>query len=95
MSLPAFIASLSNPLPPEKASLPVQALWHDAKGDWQQAHRLIDQLDDPIACHVHAYLHRKEGDAANALYWYHRAGKTPYAGSLQKEWEALVELYTV
>ena len=40
---------------------------------------------------VHAYLHRKEGSAANAEYWYARAGKTFYRTALGDEWEALVE----
>ncbi len=38
---------------------------------------------------VHAYLHRKEGDEGNAGYWYRRAGRPPYAGSLDDEWEAI------
>jgi hypothetical protein len=93
MHVTTFTATLTSHLPPENFSLPVQALWYDAKGDWQKAHSLIDHLDDPISCHVHAYLHRKEGDAGNARYWYHRAGKPPFSDSLQKEWELLVMLY--
>ncbi|HQT79998.1 MAG TPA: hypothetical protein PLD10_23395 [Rhodopila sp.] len=38
---------------------------------------------------VHAYLHRKEPDAANARYWYNRAGLSPETGSLDAEWDAL------
>jgi hypothetical protein len=38
---------------------------------------------------VHAYLHRKEGDAANAGYWYRRAGKPAATVSLAAEWEAI------
>jgi hypothetical protein len=38
---------------------------------------------------VHAYLHRKEGDAGNAAYWYRRAGKPVCRSSLDDEWEAL------
>jgi hypothetical protein len=42
---------------------------------------------------VHAYLHRKEPDLANARYWYNRAGRSPATGSLEQEWDALaVEL---
>lgn len=61
-------------LPPD---LPkhLQALWHDRKGDWATAHDLIDQLKDQSSAHVHAYLHRKEGDLWNADYWYNRAGQ--------------------
>lgn len=38
---------------------------------------------------VHAYLHRKEGDPANAAYWYRRAGQTVGTGELRAEWEAI------
>lgn len=43
-------------------------------GDWQGAHSLIQNEADPLSCLIHAYLHREEGDLANARYWYHRAG---------------------
>jgi len=40
---------------------------------------------------VHAYLHRKEGDQANAGYWYRRAGKAAATCALADEWEAIAE----
>ena len=40
---------------------------------------------------VHAYLHRKEGAASNADYWYQRAGRSFHRPTLEAEWEALVE----
>jgi hypothetical protein len=40
---------------------------------------------------VHAYLHRKEGAASNAEYWYRRAGSTYRRPELDAEWSALVE----
>lgn len=78
---------------PEQLSMPLQALWHDGKGDWKTAHDLIDHMDDEAAAHVHAYLHRKEGDLWNAAYWYKRAGKPVPDQSLEEEWEDLVQLY--
>jgi hypothetical protein len=42
--------------------------------DWRTAHRLVQDLDDPIAWRVHGLVHRIEGDLANARYWYDRAG---------------------
>jgi hypothetical protein len=44
-------------------------------GDWDGAHR-IAQADeaDPMSCWLHAVLHKIEGDAGNARYWYARAG---------------------
>jgi hypothetical protein len=70
---------------------PVQALWWDAKGDWARAHGLVDELETADGMAVHAYLHRKEGEAWNADYWYKRAGKRFYRETLEAEWEALVE----
>jgi hypothetical protein len=40
---------------------------------------------------VHAYLHRKEGQASNAEYWYQRAGRKFHRPTLAAEWQALVE----
>ena len=54
---------------PDGLSVFLQALWYDAKGNWEAAHDLIDQLQDKNAAHLHAYLHRKEGDNWNADYW--------------------------
>ncbi|MGC8475826.1 MAG: hypothetical protein ACP5NP_05680 [Acetobacteraceae bacterium] len=39
---------------------------------------------------VHAYLHRKEPDPANARYWYARAGRPPAEGAAAGEWAALL-----
>ena len=72
-------------------SAPLAALWWDAKGDWSQAHALVDELETPEGMAVHAYLHRKEGEAWNADYWYKRAGRHFYRPELAQEWEALVE----
>ncbi|MBF8961903.1 hypothetical protein I0P70_01485 [Pontibacter sp. FD36] len=90
MNLDAFKASLSAPTPPLQASVYLQALWHDAKGDWDKAHVLIQDLPDKTAAWIHAYLHRKEGDTWNADYWYSRAGRKRPEISLQQEWETIV-----
>ena len=61
--------------PPAGVSPALAAMWHEAKGDWAAAHRLAQAEDDADGAWVHAYLHRVEGDLANAGYWYRRAGK--------------------
>ena len=38
---------------------------------------------------IHAYLHRVEGDLANARGWYSRAGRPPATCALAEEWSAL------
>ena len=87
-----FIKSLENTHPPLNLAPHIQALWYDAKGDWSKAHSLIDDLDDPKSSHVHAYLHRKEGDLWNADYWYRKAGQNRPEFTLAEEWEQLVQL---
>lgn len=91
MTREAFLASLQADAPAPGLSAPAQALWWDARGDWERAHTLVNDLATPDAMAVHAYLHRKEGDEGNAGYWYRRAGVTPRHGSLEAEWTALVE----
>jgi hypothetical protein len=45
-------------------------------GDWNAAHEIAQQDEaDPTFCWVHAVLHKIEGDAGNARYWYSRAGQ--------------------
>jgi hypothetical protein len=67
----------------------LRALLLDARGDWDQAHRLVQDLESRDAAWVHAYLHRREGDLSNASYWYSRAGRNRPASSLDEEWEAI------
>jgi hypothetical protein len=86
-----FNASLSLDTPPADLPVTLQALWWDAKGDWGRAHSLVDDLSTPEGMGVHAYLHRKEGNAWNADYWYQRAGSEYRRPELDAEWNALVE----
>lgn len=94
MERSTFDASLLHPVPPTDFSVHLQSLWYDAKGDWQAAHDLIDQLHDPVSAHIHAYLHRKEGDQWNAGYWYNKAKQPVFSSSLSAEWEHLFDLYS-
>lgn len=79
-------------LPPElRASKPLQALYLDHHNYWEQAHETIQDESDGFSAAIHAYLHRKEGDLWNANYWYRKAGRKAFQGSLQAEWQSLVE----
>jgi hypothetical protein len=91
MNAAEFRASLQQTEPPGSISAPLQALWWDAKGDWNRAHGLVDDLSTQEGMAVHAYLHRKEGVAWNADYWYNRAGMKFHRPTLDEEWDALVE----
>lgn len=93
MTIQEFKNSLTENFPSKLLSVQMEALWWDAKGDWKQAHDLIDQLEDAVSAHIHAYLHRVEGDLWNARYWYNRAKQPEFKGSLDEEWEYLLEKY--
>jgi hypothetical protein len=46
-------------------------------GEWKRAHEIVQQDEkDTTSCWIHAVLHKIEGDAANARYWYSRAGQS-------------------
>jgi len=89
-----FRKSLTHDAPPDRLPPTLAALWWDAKGDWVRAHALVDELETPEGMAVHAYLHRKEGAASNADYWYSRAGRAFHRSTLEAEWEALVTSLT-
>lgn len=93
MTFSEFKSSLTNNQPPAGISIYLQSLWHDAKEDWHEAHSLVDSLSGAEAAHVHAYLHRKEGDISNADYWYRRAAQPRPSVDLEKEWENLVNKF--
>jgi len=89
MTLEEVTATLEGKTPPP-VSPPLVALWHDGKGDWNRAHEVAQDVEDADGAWVHAYLHRKEGDAGNAAYWYRRAAKPIERGSLEAEWKQIV-----
>lgn len=59
---------------------------------WSKAHDLIESMDTQMASHIHAYLHRIEGDKWNADYWYKRAGTLRPDCSLSEEWSQISSL---
>ena len=91
MNREEFKASLVHDEPPNGLSAPLAALWWDAKKDWTRAHAMVDELETTEGMAVHAYLHRKGGQASNADYWYERAGRKFNRPTLDEEWQALVE----
>jgi len=90
MSLQEFKASLSRASPPAGMPVLATALWYDAKGEWEMAHTLAQEINSRTGSWVHGYLHRKEGDESNARYWYARAGRTFARIPLSAEWEEMV-----
>jgi hypothetical protein len=88
ITIEAFTASVDNQqTPPDELNAALKALWVEAKGNWDRAHSIAQSDSSADGSWVHAYLHRKEGDLANASYWYSRAGRTLPDVSLEEEWE--------
>ena len=75
---------------PDGLSPLLAALWHEARGDWERAHEIAQGQETRDGDWVHAYLHRREGDLANADYWYRRAGRTRPDPASSAEWDAIV-----
>ena len=84
--------SLSAERPAASWGPALTALWWAGRGDWERAHALV-QADEhgADAAWVHAYLHRQEGDIANARYWYARAGQPVPTISVDAERVAIVD----
>jgi hypothetical protein len=91
MTLAELRVTLSAGSPPPDLSPALRALWHDARGDWDAAHHVAQDIDNADGSWIHAYLHRKEGDAGNAAYWYRRAGQPVATVSLAAEWDQIAE----
>ena len=91
MTFEIFKASLAKENSPTGIDPLLEALWHDAKGNWSEAHNIAQDITTKEGSWIHAYLHRKEGDQSNAGYWYHRAQKELPVVSLEGEWESLVK----
>ncbi|MGI8770256.1 MAG: hypothetical protein ACR2JE_02355 [Acidobacteriaceae bacterium] len=100
ITLDEFQQTLHHPTPP--AGLPplLAALWWERKGDWSRGHEIAQRPQgqdeqerdesSAMAAWVHAYLHRKEGDDANAGYWYGQARRTASTLPLDEEWKEIV-----
>ena len=84
-------STLPDAAPASGLAPPLAALWWAAKGDWNAAHRIVQDESDANSAWVHAYLHRVEGDLSNAGYWYRQAGQPVATDSLEVEWERIVD----
>jgi len=89
MTFDEFKATLTAAEPPDVVPS-LRALWHDGRGEWEAAHTIAQEIDNPTGAWIHAYLHRKEGDLGNAAYWYRRANQSVASDSLDEEWRRIV-----
>jgi hypothetical protein len=80
-------SAVAGALVPGGLSDPLRAMWHAKAGQWEQAHEIAQEIKTPTGSWIHAFLHREEGDLANAGYWYRRAGMTmPKDFEIAEEW---------
>ena len=69
------------------AALGLALLWHD---DLDGAHELCQAHEGDADCdYVHALLHRRDGDHANAKYWFRAVGSHPIHATLAQAAAAL------
>lgn len=55
-------------------------------GQWEEAHRMVQDDDSMLGAWFHGILHVQEGDLPNAEYWYRRAARSfAGRGSLDEE----------
>jgi hypothetical protein len=41
-------------------------------GEWDKAHKIVQEINSNDAYRIHAVLHKVEGDESNSRYWYAR-----------------------
>ena len=90
MTVDEFEATGDDAAPPSGLSAPLAALWYVKKGDWDHAHRIVQDDPGSDAAWIHAHLHRIEGDQWNAGYWYRQAGRSVSDAPLEDEWREMV-----
>ena len=91
MDYTGFQQTLTSNVPPNEWTEALKAMWYDAKGDWEAAHNIAQDLHNTMGSWIHAYLHRKEGDDWNGRYWYRQAGKSSPNTSLEEEHREIVD----
>ena len=86
-----FIKLTKESDPPDVLNGVHLSLWYAVKDNWDMAHNLVQDINTETAAWIHAYLHRVEGDIANADYWYNRARKDPSHESLESELSDIIK----
>ncbi len=66
-------------------------LWND---DLDASHTISQNISDATGSFWHAIMHRREGDASNAKYWWRRTDAHPAFGAVQQAVLAVLESET-
>lgn len=70
----------------------IDAIEKADEGYWDDAHMIVQQIEDPISYWLHANLHREEGDPDNAKYWYHRAVREYTEMDIEEERQQIMNI---
>jgi hypothetical protein len=66
-----------------------------ARGQWHEAHLIVQDDESPLGAWLHGIVHTLEGDLDNARYWYRAAGRTfPGPDAVQEEIAAARKMIT-
>ncbi len=61
-----------------------------AAGNWQAAHKIVQDDESPLGYWAHGIVHMQEGDLANARYWYRKAKRAfPATDTIEMEIAAI------
>ena len=70
----------------------IKAIRKANQGYWDDAHIIVQQIEDSVSYWLHANLHREEGDLDNAKYWYHRAVREYTEMDIEDERQQIMNL---
>lgn len=58
-------------------------------GKWDEAHKIVQDIEHKYAYWIHANLHREKGDISNSKYWYRLTGRDFTEMDLKEERELI------